>query len=113
MGRIPARFPVNESGLNLSRRASVATCERFNLESSLLSVSDNDGAGAGEDVLAAKTPPPVPDAAAVLNAEETGFSYGAVRKAPCSGVTLKSGGSENRSPVRETGKSGAGRAHLN
>src|SRR6266446_9462021 len=88
MGRIPARFPAKESALNLSSRVSVATCERFNLVSSLPSVSDNAGGRAGEGV-----PVAIPPAAiGALSAEEIGFSKGSMRNAPTSGVTLNSGG---------------------
>ena len=93
MGRIPARFPDRESALNLSTSASVATCDRLNLVSSLVSESDKESGEAGEEAPVENIPPAIPpDAAVTLSADESGFSYGDVRKAPGSGVTLKSGG---------------------
>ena len=88
MGRIPARLPANESALNLSRSASVATCDRLDLVSSLSSVPGD--AGAGEDIRAETAPPATPTAprlspnpvAGELRAVEIGFSKGALRNAP-------------------------------
>src|SRR6202171_6817136 len=87
MGRIPARFPANESALNLSRRASVATCDRFDLVSSLASMSGDDGAGETtpgaiiDTTVLLPTAPPSPapitnTETGALRADEIGFSYG-------------------------------------
>ncbi len=48
MGRMPARFPANESALNLSRRESVAAFACLDLPSSLESTSNADSGGCGD-----------------------------------------------------------------
>ena len=122
MGRMPARFPVNESALNLSSRDIVAALASLDLVSSLKSNSGEAGSdeGAISSIATEPDPAPVgdpmpvsPDGAGGLRAAEEGFEKATVRNVPGSGVTLKSGGWYKRRPVWETGKSRAGSESLN